>query len=175
MPTSWLIDSNVLVYAFFHRTEEASSEDPQKCLRLDSRQVMTLAAQNAFSGVVAQQNLLEFLAIVTSPKRVASPVDLREALTASQAYLSFCTLVTPKPSTYLTFEALTRERRVARERLFDLYLAATAMDNDVSQICTWNTKHFRRLAGLWSATPSQVLKFLDKEQARTSTTSKTKT
>ena len=72
MPTSWLIDSNVLVYAFFHRTEEAGREDPEKSLRVDSRQVMTLAAQNAFGGAVAQQNLLEFLAIVTSPKRVAS-------------------------------------------------------------------------------------------------------
>ena len=163
MPTSWLIDSNVLVYAFFHRTEEAGREDPEKSLRVDSRQVMTLAAQNVFSSVLAQQNLLEFLAIVTSPKRVASPVDLRQALRACQAYLSFCTLVTPKSSTYLTFEALTKERRAARERLFDLYLAATAIDNDISQICTWNTKHFRRLAGLTAATPSEVLKYLAKE------------
>lgn len=160
MTTSWLIDSNVLVYAFFHRTEKAGREDPEKSLRVDSRQVMTLAAQNAFGGAVAQQNLLEFLAIVTSPKRVASPVDLREALKACQAYLSFSTLVTPKPSTYLTFEALTRERRAARERLFDLYLAATALDNDVSHICTWNTKHFRGLTALTAATPSEVISSL---------------
>jgi len=163
MPTSWLIDSNVLVYAFFHRTEEAGGEDSEKRLRIDSRQVLGLAAQNGFSGALAQQNLLEFLAIVTSPKRVASPVDLREALRACQAYLSFCALVTPKPGTYLTFEALTKERGATRERLFDLYLAATAIDNDISQICTWNIKHFRRLAGLSAATPSEVLKHLDKE------------
>ena len=160
MPTSWLIDSNVLVYAFFHRAEEPGETDPEKKLRLESRRLMTLAAQDAFGGFLAQQNLLEFLAIVTNSKRVALPVNLREALLACQAYLSFCTLVTPKPSTYLTFEALTRERNAARERLFDLYLAATAIDHEISQICTWNTKHFHRLAGLKAATPTELLRSL---------------
>jgi predicted nucleic acid-binding protein len=119
---------------------------------------MVLAAQNGLSTAVAQQNLLEFLAIVTSPKRVASPVTLPQALGACQAYLSFSRLVSPKPSTYLTFEALAKERRAARDRLFDLYLAATAIDNDISQICTWNTKHFRHLPDLSAATPTEVLK-----------------
>jgi predicted nucleic acid-binding protein len=164
MTISWLIDSNVLVYAFFRKTDEAGEEEPEKKLRADSRQIMTLAAQGALSGAVAQQNLLEFLAIVTSPKRVASPIKLQEALKACQSYLSFCTLVTPKPSTYLTFETLTKEKKVARERLFDLYLAATAIDNNLSHICTWNTKHFRHLPGLRVATPSEVLKSLVKNQ-----------
>lgn len=161
---SWLIDSNVLVYAFFRKTEEASEAKPEKKLRADSQQLVTLAAQGALLGAIAQQNLLEFLAIVTSPKRVASPVGLQEALQACQSYLSFCTLVTPKPSTYLTFETLTKEKRVARERLFDLYLAATAIDNSLSHICTWNTKHFRHLPSLTAATPSEVLKSLVKNQ-----------
>jgi predicted nucleic acid-binding protein len=65
MPTFWLIDSNVLVYAFFHRTDEASRENSERSLRIDSRKVMVIAAQNGLSTAVAQQNLLEFLAIVT--------------------------------------------------------------------------------------------------------------
>ncbi|MBI4523639.1 MAG: type II toxin-antitoxin system VapC family toxin [Deltaproteobacteria bacterium] len=157
MTTSWLIDSNVLVYAFFHRTEEAGRQDPEKSLRLDSRQVMTLAVKTALPTAIAQQNLLEFLAIVTSPKRVTSPVDLRRALEACDAYLSFSTLVTPKPSTYLTFEALAKQRRGSRERLFDLYLIATAMDNDLSQICTWNTKHFQHVPDFLVKTPTELL------------------
>jgi predicted nucleic acid-binding protein len=163
MPISWLIDSNVLVYAFFRKAAE-SEDDPEKKLRSDSRQVMVLAAQSAFEGAVAQQNLLEFLAVVTHPKRVVSPVDLREALQACQAYLSFCTLVSPKPGTYLTFEALTKQRRAVRERLFDLYLAATAMDNEITQICTWNSKHFKRLAGFRAVTPSELIRSLAKSR-----------
>ncbi len=160
MPTFWLIDSNVLVYAFFRKTEETGREDLERSLRVDSRKLMVLAAQNGLSAAVAQQNLLEFLAIVTSPKRVASPSILQQALEACQAYLSFSMLVSPKPATCLTFEALAKERRAARDRLFDLYLAATAIDNDISQICTWNTKHFRHLPGLSAATPTEVLKSL---------------
>jgi predicted nucleic acid-binding protein len=124
---------------------------------------MTLAAGGELSIVVAQQNLLEFLAVVTSPKRVASPVSLADALKACEAYLSFCSLLTPRPSTYLTFQTLTAKRLAARERLFDLYLGATALDNDVSQICTWNTRHLKGLPGLTCATPSQVVNSLAKE------------
>jgi hypothetical protein len=72
-------------------------------------------------------------------------------------YLSFCTLLTPKPGTYLTFERLATKWRGARERLFDLYLAATVSDNDVPHICTWNVKHFRRLPALSAVTPSELL------------------
>jgi predicted nucleic acid-binding protein len=162
MATSWLIDSNVLVYAFFHKPGEEGRREPETRLRLDSRRIMTLAAEGRLSSSIAQQNLLEFLAVVTSAKRVTSPVGLPEALRACQAYLSFCSLLTPKPGTYLTFEALTPRWKGARERLFDLYLAATALDNDVSHICTWNIKHLRRLPGLTAATPSQIIRSLAK-------------
>ena len=91
-------------------------------------------------------------------------MTLKEALKACQSYLSFCTLVTPKHSTYLTFETLTQEKKVARDRLFDLYLAATAIDNNLSHICTWNTKHFGHLPGLTAATPSEIIKSLVKSQ-----------
>jgi predicted nucleic acid-binding protein len=117
-------------------------------LRFDSRTVIALTAEGKLSSCVAQQNLLEFIAIVTSPKRVAFPVALAEALRACEAYLSFCSLLAPKPSTYLTFETLAKKSRGARKRIFDVYLAATALDNELSHVCTWNTKHLRPLPGL---------------------------
>jgi predicted nucleic acid-binding protein len=162
MTTSWLIDSNVLVYAFFHKPGEEDRQDAETRLRLDSRRVLTLAAEGKLSAAVAQQNLLEFLAVITSPKRVTSPVGLPEALRACEAYLSFCFLTTPKSSTYLAFQTLTTQWRGARERLFDLYLGATALDNDLSHICTWNSKHFRGLPGLTAATPSHLISSLAK-------------
>ncbi|HSE85205.1 MAG TPA: hypothetical protein VLJ79_03200, partial [Candidatus Binatia bacterium] len=55
---------------------------------------------------------------------------------------------------------LAKKSRGARERVFDFYLAATALDNDVSHICTWNTKHLRPLPGLSVVTPSQVISSL---------------
>jgi predicted nucleic acid-binding protein len=73
-------------------------------------------------------------------------------------------LVSPKPGTYLTFEALTKQRRAVRERLFDLYLAATAMDNEITQICTWNSKHFKRLAGFKAVTPSELIRSIAKSR-----------
>jgi predicted nucleic acid-binding protein len=160
MAIYWLIDSNVLVYGFFHKPDEEGGQEPESKLRLYSRTLITLAAEGKLNSCVAQQNLLEFIAIVTSPKRVVSPVTLAEALRACQAYLSFCSLLTPKPSTYLTFETLAKKLRGARERIFDFYLAATALDNEVSHICTWNTKHLRPIPGLTVVTPSQAINLL---------------
>jgi hypothetical protein len=59
MAISWLIDSNVLVYAFFHKAGEEDETQPETRLRLDSRKVMTLATEGDLGGFVAQQNLLE--------------------------------------------------------------------------------------------------------------------
>jgi len=105
MTISWLIDSNVLVYAFFHKAEEQNRREPDSKLRRDSRRVMTLAAEGELSTAVAQQNLLEFLAVVTSPKRVAAPVSLTEAL---EAYLSFCS-ANAQAKHFFDFSSIDRE------------------------------------------------------------------
>ncbi|HEY7165502.1 MAG TPA: hypothetical protein VIB79_13130 [Candidatus Binatia bacterium] len=124
---------------------------------------MTLAAEGEFAGSVAQQNLLEFLAIVTNPKPVGSPVGLREALEPCECVSFFLHASDAETWHVPDFRTIGQTKwGGARERLFDLYLAATVVDNDVPHICTWNTKHFRRLPGVAIVTPSELLSSLSR-------------
>jgi len=52
---------------------------------------------------------------------------------------------------------------VGKGRVFDVYLAATAFDNDIKEICTWNTSDFEGLSKIATITPEQVLKELAKK------------
>jgi hypothetical protein len=62
----------------------------------------------------------------------------------------------------LTFADLFARYPSIRERVFDLYLVATALDNGITQICTWNVKHLRAVTELTVKTPEEILPLLKK-------------
>lgn len=65
-------------------------------------------------------------------------------------------IISPTPNTIFTFHHLIQIYPAIRERIFDVYLAATALDNGVNQVCTWNIKHLRKISSLEVKTPSDV-------------------
>lgn len=144
----WLIDSNVLVSAFNEIEEQ----------HRHSKALLELAATGRFDGCIAHQNILEVIATVTSIKRVEKPVSIELALKVINQYTSFLKVITPKDETLWDFLSLLRDFSAIRERIFDLYLAATALSNGISQICTWNIKHLDKIPQLRVRTPKQVIK-----------------
>ena len=144
---SWLIDTNVLIYSY---------DQTQKLHPLSYALI-----ENAIAGSVqvtlTQQNLLEFLAVVTNPKRVEHPLTIDEAFQKLAVYVSSFPLICPTPKTFFTFADLT-SRYPAKGRIFDLYLAATALDNGITQICTWNVKDFDTITELSVNTPKGIIK-----------------
>lgn len=147
MTMSWLIDSSVLVSSY----DEA--EEQHKV----SYALVEKAMAGEISACVAQQNLLEFIAVVTSPKRVAHPLSLGDALSKVADYIACFELISPGGMTFFTFEELLRAYPAIRERVFDVYLAATALDNGVEKMCTWNTRHLGNIRSLTVRTPVEVL------------------
>jgi predicted nucleic acid-binding protein len=147
MTRYWLIDSNVLVYAL-------NKSDKH---HLDSQALLERAATGKLEACIAQQNILEFIATVTSIRRVERPVSIETAQKAINQYSSFLRIITPRDETIWDFLSILKEVPATRERIFDVYLAATALSNGVSQICTWNVRHLEKIPHLKVRTPTQIL------------------
>ncbi|MDZ7290984.1 MAG: type II toxin-antitoxin system VapC family toxin [candidate division KSB1 bacterium] len=148
MMSSWLIDTNVLIYSY----------DKEQSLHLQSYHFIEQAFAGEVRGTIAQQNLLEFLAVVTNPKRVEYPLSLEDALQKITLYVASFPVICPSAKTLFTFAGLVSKYPAMREHIFDLYLAATALDNGINRICTWNVKHFRKLSEVEVRTPGEILK-----------------
>ncbi len=72
-------------------------------------------------------------------------------------YVANFPLISPSPKTFLTFLDLFSRYAAARERIFDLYFVATALDNGITQMCTWNVRHFRAISEMTVKTPEEIL------------------
>lgn len=110
---------------------------------------------------LTDQNLLEFLAVTTNPKRVQHPLSLDQALQIVVIYETSFQLLTPLKSTFATFSQLIARYPKNKSHIFDLCLAATALDNNISAICTWNVRDFDNIKELDVMTLKDILKNLE--------------
>ena len=129
-----LVDFNVLVYALY-----GESEHHERCRALLEQ---SQAGQAALC--VAPQNLAEFYAVVTDPRRVAIPRKPAEAVDAIERLLAMSgmTLLSAPIDLVRRWLALVRQRPVTRGAVFDVQLAATMLGNGVRKIYTVNRSDF---------------------------------
>lgn len=147
MMKSWLIDTNVLIYSY----------DQTHNMHLPSYELIEYSIGSKISAVITHQNLLEFLAVVTNPKRVTHPLSLDQAFQKIVIYATSFPLINPLQKTFFTFANLISRYKSSRQRIFDFYLSATALDNGINQICTWNVKDFSNISELVVKTPEEVV------------------
>lgn len=147
MTTPWLIDTNILIYSY----------DETQELHPFSYTFLEHAFSGHISALIAHQNLLEFLAVATNPKRVEHPLTPDEALEKIAVYTANLSLISPLAKTFFTFTDLFSRHPSIRERVFDLYLVATALDNGITQICTWNVAHLKKISELTVKTPEEIV------------------
>ena len=141
-----LVDTKVLVYA-----ADTSSSFHERSRRLRDR---------GFRGevplVVTPQVLMEFFAVITSPRRVTTPRSPEEARAEVEKYARAENIVKMYPDrTTLeqTLDLLQHHPQTARQEIFDLFLVATMLANGVTRIYTYNHQHFTRFAGVEVLTP----------------------
>ena len=147
MMTPWLIDTNILIYSY----------DETQELHPSSYAFLEHVFSGHISASVTHQNLLEFLSVATNPKRVELPLSPDEALEKIAVYTANFSLISPSAKTFFTFTDLFSRHPSIRERVFDLYLVATALDNGIRQICTWNVDHLKKISELTVKTPEEIL------------------
>ena len=127
-----VLDTNVLVYA-----ADESSEFHEASRTLRDREDIALA--------VTPQILMEFYAIITDPRRVASPRSAEEARGEVAKYVHSPHIVTLHPSPDVltrVIALLAAYPQVTRQNIFDLFIVATMLGNGVNRIYTFNDQDF---------------------------------
>ena len=133
-PDPGLLDTNVLVYAVFPAAPQHAA----------SRALVDTAKSPGANLCVAPQNLIEFYAVVTDPRRVTHPKTSDEALQAIDDILALPGLtLLPVPADLIArWEQLLRQNPAPRKRAFDSQLVATMLGSGVTKLHTFNTADF---------------------------------
>ena len=139
-----LVDTNVFVYA----TDTQSPHCPAASAFIDA------VASGSFIGCVTPQVLLEFVSVVTNPKRVITVRTPEEAWAAADGFAASLSVVVPPEDLYARASKLAQSLKVARQDVFDLAIAITALYGDVSIVYTFDTSVFSRVPGMTVRTPT---------------------
>jgi predicted nucleic acid-binding protein len=138
-----LVDTNMLVYA-------ADSESPfhQKARKFLEDNALVV------DFVLSIQNLTEFYAVVTNPKKFTTPLRPAEARKEIGRFISdgFYTIIAPAAKTPATLVGLLEKYPAKGAEVHDVNLSATAISNTIDTIYTADTKVFSRL-GLLAVNP----------------------
>jgi predicted nucleic acid-binding protein len=124
-----LIDSNILIYAL-------NQSSPKQISAQDFLQTQPQL-------VLAQQNIFETLRILTH-QRFPSPFSVEKAIRAVQEIAEQASVIFPTHETTELALQLIRKYEIKGTEIFDAYLVATALSNEISQIATDNVTHLRK-------------------------------
>lgn len=125
-----LVDTNILIYAI--NIDSPKHKKARKFLE-----------DNLGNLEIAHQNILEAIRVLTHP-RFSNPMSLKEALDDLLAISQLCEIISPDSNTYYFFLEFIKKNKLTGNRIFDGYLAATALSNRVDAIATDNTKDFKK-------------------------------
>ncbi len=129
-----IIDSNILIYAI--NADSPKHKKAQKFLK-----------ENIENLEVTHQNILETIRVLTHQK-ISKPMTINKALEAIEAISVSCRIISPTPTTYYLWLELINEHKLTGNRIFDAYLAATALSNGIDIIATDNVPDFKKFKGL---------------------------
>ena len=133
-----VFDTNVLVYAL--DTDAAQCEA--------AKAACDAAASGQFPAFITTQVVLEYVSIVTSPKRVAVPSTLAEAWDDIRRFLEAFTLITLRAEDMPQVASLSQELELSGPKVFDLAIAVTALGAGIDTVCTYDSSVFARVPGL---------------------------
>ncbi|MDO8429073.1 MAG: PIN domain-containing protein [Candidatus Daviesbacteria bacterium] len=125
-----LVDANILIYAI--------NEDSPK-----HTAAKRFLDENKKTLVISHQVVLETIRILTHPKFVR-PMEPLSAVKSISAIAEVCQTITPNQKTYYLTLELIKKFTLGGNRIFDAYLAATAITNGIYNIATDNIKDFKK-------------------------------
>jgi predicted nucleic acid-binding protein len=131
------IDTNVLVYSTFVDFE------PEK--HLDCINTLNKLDQSGRSLFVSAQVLREFYAIATNDRIFPKPLTSKQALRKIREFISLFSLAMEKETTLHSLFHLIEQYPVLRQKIHDLNIAATMLDNGIPHLFTYNTRDFKQI------------------------------
>jgi len=132
-----LIDTNVLIYLTFEDFE------PEKHIR--SLEILNELDQSGSPLFVSSQVLREFYAIATNDRIFPKPLTSKQALRKLKEFIVRFSLVMEKETTLHVLISLIEQYAVSRQKIHDMNIVATMMDNGISHLFTYNVRDFRQI------------------------------
>lgn len=129
-----IIDSNILVFSIDK-------------FSIKHKKAQKFLQENLGSLEITHQNIFETLRVITYPK-FPNPMQIQDALDAVECILKTCSIISPNWKTQSIALELIKKYRLSSDMVFDAYLAATALSNDINTIATDNTKDFQKFTEL---------------------------
>jgi predicted nucleic acid-binding protein len=105
-------------------------------------------------GCITAQVLLEFVSVVTNPKRLASARTATDAWTVADSFAGALTMISATPNLYARASAMGRSLNLARQDVFDLAIAITALEASVTTIYSFDMSVFSKVPGITVRVPS---------------------
>ncbi|MBP7927878.1 PIN domain-containing protein [Patescibacteria group bacterium] len=131
--TNWtkiVVDTNVLTYAF-----DEASDEREVCLNF--------LETNAANIVLTHQVLNEYLRVITH-RKIKKSISIARAIENVEIFREkFPLTIYPNAITFNKSFDFIRKYNITGNTVFDAYLVATAVTNGITNIATYNTKHFR--------------------------------
>ncbi|MBI2885195.1 MAG: PIN domain-containing protein [Candidatus Omnitrophica bacterium] len=129
-----LFDTNLLVHAHV-------ISSPYHAI---ARRLRDEASVGRLEACLSPQVLCEFVTVCTNPRVIQPALTLAEARGEVSAYWTSSGFkkVLPKETTIMRMLHLMTKITTSRVDVFDIFLAATMLDNDVRTIYTQNVKDF---------------------------------
>lgn len=121
-----LIDSNILIYSI--NSSSPKHTKAQKFLQDNIQQLE-----------VAHQNIFESLRVLTHPKFV-HPMRITDALIAVNTIVEVCNIISPDYKSHRIALELISKFKLTSDQIFDAYLVATVLSNDIDIIASDNVK-----------------------------------
>ncbi len=140
-----LLDTNILIHA--HQVDHPNH---QATVTLVTRSI-----NGELEAVLAHQNLTEFCRVATEKKMMAKPLSAKQAAAVIRYYTdSSIRIIQPESTTLTMFAKILATFQLKNSKqVFDLYLAATMLTNDITTILTENVKDFRDFPGIQAVNP----------------------
>lgn len=129
LPNNILIDTNILIYSI--NVDSPKHIQAQKFLREN------IAVLN-----ISHQIILEAIRVLTHQK-FPHPMKIRDALSSIKVIYEALRIILPNQSTFYFTIELIKTYKITGNRIFDAYLAATALSNGLDTIATDNEKDFK--------------------------------
>lgn len=124
-----LIDTNLLVYS-------SNTLSPKYRESIEFR---NSAIKGEFKPVIAHQNILEMFRVLTHPK-YNNPFSIEEVLQQGNNFEKLCRIIYPGSETLEIAKRLCEKYKTSSNLVFDVYLVATMISNDIKIIATDNVK-----------------------------------
>jgi predicted nucleic acid-binding protein len=148
MTENYLIDTNVLVYAYNSSFEKHSL----------SKSILETAMNGDIKAYITDKNIYEFYAIVTDSKRVEKPVSPEKPILAIRTLLdSELNVLNTSKRTIAILLDLCKKYKVKRQNIFDFIFVAVMLEFGIDGIITYILKDFSFIEEIEVIDPRQIV------------------